>query len=165
MTTKDPSAGAGCDGADAGCDGADAGCDGADAGCDSASTDERSWLARTLLPEGKEPDPRFTLANERTFLAWIRTSLAFLAGGVALEAFRSPDVPEHLWSTAAVLVLIVGMLIGLGAAVRWLRVERAMRTGKALPVPAIVPFLAGVAVVACAVVLGFVIFGDFGMEL
>ncbi|MGV0383464.1 YidH family protein [Corynebacterium sp. 22_2729] len=151
MTTKDPSAGAGCDGADA--------------GCDSASTDERSWLARTLLPEGKEPDPRFTLANERTFLAWIRTSLAFLAGGVALEAFRSPDVPEHLWSTAAVLVLIVGMLIGLGAAVRWLRVERAMRTGKALPVPAIVPFLAGVAVVACAVVLGFVIFGDFGMEL
>lgn len=151
MTTKDPSAGAGCDGADA--------------GCDSASTDERSWLARTLLPEGKEPDPRFTLANERTFLAWIRTSLAFLAGGVALEAFRSPDVPEHLWSTAAVLVLIVGMLIGLGAAVRWLRVERAMRTGRALPVPAIVPFLAGVAVVACAVVLGFVIFGDFGMEL
>ena len=126
---------------------------------------ERSWLARTLLPEGKEPDPRFTLANERTFLAWIRTSLAFLAGGVALEAFRSPNVPEHLWSAAAVLVLIVGMLIGLGAAVRWLRVERAMRTGKALPVPAIVPFLAGVAVVACAVVLGFVIFGDVGMEL
>lgn len=158
MTTKDPSAGAGCDGAGAGRDGADAGCDG-------ASTDERSWLARTLLPEGEEPDPRFTLANERTFLAWIRTSLAFLAGGVALEAFRSPDVPEHLWSTAAVLVLIVGMLIGLGAAVRWLRVERAMRTGRALPVPAIVPFLAGVAVVACAVVLGFVIFGDFGMEL
>ena len=125
----------------------------------------RSWLARTLLPEGKEPDPRFTLANERTFLAWIRTSLAFLAGGVALEAFRSPDVPEHLWSGAAVLVLVIGMLIGLGAAVRWLRVERAMRTGKALPVPAIVPFIAGVAVVACAVVLGFVLFGDFGMEL
>lgn len=126
---------------------------------------ERSWLARALLPEGTEPDPRFTLANERTFLAWIRTSLAFLAGGVALEAFRSPNVPERLWSAAAVLVLVVGMLIGLGAAVRWLRVERAMRTGKALPVPAIVPFLAGVAVVACAVVLGFVIFGDFGMEL
>lgn len=57
-------------------------------------SDERSWLARTLLPEGEEPDPRFTLANERTFLAWIRTSLAFLAGGVALEAFRSPSVPS-----------------------------------------------------------------------
>ncbi|WP_461636477.1 YidH family protein, partial [Glutamicibacter soli] len=45
---------------------------------------DRSKLARTLLPEGSEPDPRFTLANERTFLAWIRTSLAFLAGGIAL---------------------------------------------------------------------------------
>jgi putative membrane protein len=33
---------------------------------------------------GEEPDYRFTLANERTFLAWIRTSLALLAGGVAV---------------------------------------------------------------------------------
>ena len=155
MTTKDS------DGAGSSAGGAGAG----SSGSGSTGAGERSWLARTLLPEGEEPDPRFTLANERTFLAWIRTSLAFLAGGVALEAFRSPSVPEHLWSGAAVLVLLVGMLIGLGAAVRWLRVERAMRTGKALPVPAIVPFLAGVAVVACAVALGFVIFGDFGMEL
>lgn len=154
MTTKDSAVGAGGGVGDAG---------GVSGRVDGEA--DRSWLARTLLPEGKEPDPRFTLANERTFLAWIRTSLAFLAGGVALEAFRSPNVPEHLWSAAAVLVLVVGMLIGLGAAVRWLRVERAMRNGKALPVPAIVPFLAGVAVVACAVVLGFVIFGDFGMEL
>lgn len=159
MTTKDSAVGAGDAGGVSGVGGA-----GGVSGRVDGEAD-RSWLARTLLPEGKEPDPRFTLANERTFLAWIRTSLAFLAGGVALEAFRSPNVPEHLWSAAAVLVLVVGMLIGLGAAVRWLRVERAMRTGKALPVPAIVPFLAGVAVVACAVVLGFVIFGDFGMEL
>jgi uncharacterized membrane protein YidH (DUF202 family) len=28
---------------------------------------------------GREPDHRFTLANERTFLAWMRTSLALLA--------------------------------------------------------------------------------------
>lgn len=164
MTTKD-SDGAGSSVGSSGLGSTGAGDYGADERSCTGGADERSWLARTLLPEGEEPDPRFTLANERTFLAWIRTSLAFLAGGVALEAFRSPSVPEHLWSGAAVLVLLVGMLIGLGAAVRWLRVERAMRTGKALPVPAIVPFLAGVAVVACAVALGFVIFGDFGLEL
>jgi putative membrane protein len=35
--------------------------------------------------EGTEPDYRFTLANERTFLAWIRTALALLAGGVLLH--------------------------------------------------------------------------------
>lgn len=33
---------------------------------------------------GTEPDYRFTLANERTFLAWIRTALALIAGGVAV---------------------------------------------------------------------------------
>ncbi len=54
-----------------------------------AVTDHRSWLARRLLPEGSEPDPRFTLANERTFLAWVRTALALLAGGIAIEAFAA----------------------------------------------------------------------------
>ena len=44
------------------------------------------WIAR-LHAEGTEPDPRFTCANERTFLAWIRTALAVIAAGVALETF------------------------------------------------------------------------------
>jgi putative membrane protein len=35
--------------------------------------------------QGQEPDYRFSLANERTFLAWIRTALAILASGVALD--------------------------------------------------------------------------------
>ncbi len=52
----------------------------------------RSNLAARILLGGEEPDPRFTLANERTFLAWIRTSLALLAGGVAVEAFM--DLPQ-----------------------------------------------------------------------
>lgn len=29
--------------------------------------------------EGRDPDYRFSLANERTFLAWIRTALALLS--------------------------------------------------------------------------------------
>ena len=46
-------------------------------------------LLQRLFPDdprsvGEEPDYRFTLANERTFLAWIRTALALIAGGVAL---------------------------------------------------------------------------------
>jgi putative membrane protein len=32
---------------------------------------------------GEEPDPRFTFANERTFLAWSRTALALIAAGLA----------------------------------------------------------------------------------
>ena len=49
---------------------------------------ERGWFTRRVFPTGGEPDPRFTLANERTFLAWIRTALGLLAGGIALGTGR-----------------------------------------------------------------------------
>lgn len=120
----------------------------------SNGTHTRSWLARVALPHGDEPDPRFTLANERTFLAWTRTSLAFLAGGVALGAFELEGLPREVRVALAVFVIAVGLVISLGAAVRWLRVERAMREHRPLPVPAIVPVLSAAAVIACAVAAG-----------
>ncbi|MEU8271252.1 DUF202 domain-containing protein, partial [Sphaerisporangium sp. NPDC049002] len=55
--------------------------------------------------EGNEPDPRFTLANERTFLTWLSTSLALSAGGVAMAA-----VPEAVfipWVRTALAVVLV----------------------------------------------------------
>ncbi len=112
------------------------------------SEHERSRLERWLLPQGKEPDPRFTLANERTFLAWIRTSLAFLAGGTALEAFATDAFPTPLRTWLAVLIIGIGILIAGGAAIRWVRVERSMRSGRPLPIPGIVPLLALGAVLA-----------------
>lgn len=121
----------------------------------SSAADERSRLARAAFPDGEDPDPRFTLANERTFLAWTRTSLAFLAGGIALEAVPLSGVPVALRSWLGIFVIVVGMCISLGAAVRWVRVERAMRRGKSLPLPAIIPLLSAAAVLAC--VLGAVI--------
>ena len=39
-----------------------------------------SWLT-----QGKDPDYRFSLANERTFLAWIRTALAFMAAAIGID--------------------------------------------------------------------------------
>ena len=48
---------------------------------------------RRVYGVGTEPDARFSLANERTFLAWIRTALALIAAGVALEAFVLPIAP------------------------------------------------------------------------
>lgn len=120
---------------------------------DDQQTKKRSRLARALLPEGSEPDPRFTLANERTFLAWTRTSLAFLAGGIALEAFPLPNVSDTAQSAIAVLVIAVGLLISLGAALRWVKVERAMRTSQPLPVPAIIPLLSLAVVCASALII------------
>lgn len=80
-----------------------------------------------------EPDYRFTLANERTFLAWQRTSLGLLAAAVAVIQFV-PDL--GLPGARHVLGLVLTMLATATAAVglwRWRQVDRAMRAGTALP--------------------------------
>lgn len=117
----------------------------------------RGRVAERLLPGGEEPDPRFTLANERTFLAWIRTSLALLAGGIAIEAFTSGLFIEPVRKGLAVLLLLLGMMLSGGAAMRWLRVERSMRNKAPLPLPLFVPLLAGAGALAAAVVLVFIL--------
>lgn len=102
---------------------------------------DRGWFTRTVFPTGNEPDPRFTLANERTFLAWTRTALAFLAGGIALEAFALPGVDEGWRTAASVVLILVGAAISLGSAIRWVRIERSLRHDRPLPAPGIVPVL------------------------
>jgi putative membrane protein len=102
----------------------------------------RTGLSGRILGGGTEPDPRFTLANERTFLAWIRTSLALLAGGVAVEAFMADLFGPELRKTVAVLLLVPALLIGGGSFFRWLNVERSMRHKDPLPLPWIAPVLA-----------------------
>lgn len=112
----------------------------------------RNWENR-VLGGGEEPDPRFTLANERTFLAWTRTSLAFLAGGIALAAFPLAQISDEIRTLTAIFVVAIGLLISAGAAMRWLRVERAMRHKRPLPIPAIVPLLSFAAVCACVLTI------------
>jgi len=85
-----------------------------------------------VYDEGDEPDPRFTLANERTYLAWVRTSLAMVAGGVALRALTISG-PHYLRTILAVGLIVLGAVVGLGSFVRWARVERAMRRHEPLP--------------------------------
>lgn len=115
---------------------------------------ERSRLDGIVLGRGgNEPDPRFTLANERTYLAWVRTALAFLAGGIALEAFAVDAFPGALRTVLAVLVISTGMAISLGATFRWIRVERSLRRSRPLPVPLIVPLLSLVITLATGAIL------------
>ncbi|MBE0010758.1 MULTISPECIES: YidH family protein [unclassified Arthrobacter] len=114
----------------------------------------RGSLSQWLLRGGTDPDPRFTLANERTFLAWIRTSLALLAGGIAVEAFTVDLFDPLLRKAIAVLLLLLAMLIAAAASGRWLTVERAMRHGLPLPLPLLAPVLAlGATMVAVVVVV------------
>jgi putative membrane protein len=106
---------------------------------------------RRVYAAGNEPDPRFTFANERTFLAWIRTSLALIAAGVALEAFvggLSGTVRKPL---AGVLVAL-GVATSAAAFGRWMAAERALRQHRPLPAPLLAPLL-GYGVAICGVLL------------
>ncbi len=117
---------------------------------------DRRW-PRSVYGVGTEPDPRFTFANERTFLAWIRTGLGFLAAGVAVAAVARLDQRLSLEVRLASLLLVVcGLGCAAGAWVRWVGSERAMRLGRALPSSPLLPVLVGV-LVAVALIAAVVL--------
>jgi putative membrane protein len=87
-----------------------------------------------VYDEGDDPDVRFTMANERTFLAWIRTSLGFLAAGVAVDVVDL-DLSSGTQRVLAALLLGLGLLSAVTAWVRWARTERSMRRHQAIPPP------------------------------
>jgi putative membrane protein len=87
---------------------------------------------RRLFSSGEDPDARFSLANERTFLAWIRTALALLAGGVALEVLGLALHPG-LRLTASFLLIGAGILASLQAWHGWFVTERALRHQRPIP--------------------------------
>ncbi|MGP3971459.1 YidH family protein [Streptomyces sp. 6N223] len=104
--------------------------------------------------DGQEPDYRFSLANERTFLAWIRTGLALLAGAVAVAQFVAPLAHRFSGAALGALLALTGTLLCVGAYRRWQRVQRAMRHGGALPATRLPLLLSwGIAAVGTAVVL------------
>lgn len=93
----------------------------------------RLWLApQRLRAEGSTPDYRFSLANERTFLAWIRTALALVAGGIAVDQFLT-GMSWGARTAIALALLAGGGLCALRAVNHWVQCERAMRRGEDLP--------------------------------
>ena len=99
---------------------------------------------------GRTPDYRFSLANERTFLAWLRTALALIGGGLAVAQF----LPERrLRIVIAVSLLALGALVAIRAVDHWARSERAMRLGEALPPSRFPAILALVVTVGAAALL------------
>ena len=122
---------------------------------DLSSVKDRRF-PRGVYRHGAEPDARFSLANERTFLAWVRTALALLAGGVALEALGLSIHPGFRLA-ASLLLIVTGILTPLQAWIGWARSERALRQGTPLPSASLaLPVGITVIVVGVLVFLGVV---------
>jgi putative membrane protein len=102
--------------------------------------------------EGEEPDYRFSLANERTFLAWVRTALALLAGGVVLEQFSSQIGPHVVIVILAIALSVIAAVLSAIAFVRWRANEIAMRHGRRLPSTIAIPLLSAVVLAVAAVI-------------
>jgi len=94
---------------------------------------------------GSEPDYRFSLANERTFLAWIRTALALLAGGIAVVQIVPSFSTGWARHVLGIALIVLAILIAATSYARWERRERAIREGGPLP-PSLLPRLVGLGI-------------------
>ncbi len=109
--------------------------------------------------DDQEPDVRFSYANERTFLAWIRTSLGLVTAGLAITQLLPPfDFPGGRRLIGLPLIAL-GVVVALFSFRNWQENERAMRAGRGLP-KSMLPRVAAVVVSIVAVIgLVLVVFG------
>lgn len=92
---------------------------------------------------GKDPDYRFSLANERTFLAWIRTALGLLAGGVAVLALLTDVGHAGVRIALGASLLLLALAVPLLAYRRWSATEVALRHETSLPSPGLLRLVSG----------------------
>ncbi len=105
---------------------------------------------------GEHPDYRFTLANERTFLAWVRTSLALMAAGVAVVQFvPGLAVVRHV---LGFVLITLGGVVTTAAYAHWERNERAMRLGQRLPHSSVPRLVASSLALVAFIALGIVVY-------
>ncbi len=113
---------------------------------------KEQWFPGDPTVVGDDPDYRFTLANERTFLAWVRTALALSAGGLAaltiLDDVRGEEV-------LGIGLLVLSFFTAATSYRRWALNERAMRLSEPLP-PSRLPLLMAIGVAIVALVAAVV---------
>ncbi|HEV3287356.1 MAG TPA: DUF202 domain-containing protein [Streptosporangiaceae bacterium] len=107
--------------------------------------------------DGTEPDPRYTFANERTFLAWSRTALALVVAGLGVVQLL-PPFPGVPWGrhVLGVPLIVFGAVVAVTAYREWTTSQRAMRHEQPLP-RSIMPIVMTVIIAAMAVVAAVVV--------
>jgi putative membrane protein len=91
---------------------------------------------------GREPDYRFSLANERTMLAWVRTALALDAAGLGVVRFAPQLGGPGGREAVGVVLLLLGALTAWSGYRRFVTAGRAIRAGAPLPASSAPRFLA-----------------------
>ena len=108
-----------------------------------------------------EPDYRYSLANERTALAWVRTSLALLAGGIGITSLaRVAGLPRGVDILSA-LICLLGASVGVSALRTFQSRDRAMRAGQPLPPARMLSVLVGSIVVMAMLTAAYLVGSAF----
>jgi putative membrane protein len=102
-------------------------------------------------PQDHEPDVRFTYANERTFLAWNRTSLALIATGVAATQLLPKLQVEWGRRLLGLPLIALGAVVAAESLRQWRANQRAMRRGEPLP-RSWMPLILTIGIVAVGVI-------------
>ena len=113
--------------------------------------------AQGSADDGTEPDPRFTFANERTFLAWSRTALALVVAGLGVVQLL-PPFPGVPWGrhVLGVPLIVFGAVVAVVAYGEWVKNQRALRRGQPLP-RSVMPRLLTVVITAIGAIAAVVV--------
>jgi putative membrane protein len=106
----------------------------------------------------RDLEPQFQLANERTYLAWLRTALALVASGVAAARLLAGQTLHWAWETVGILLILAGVVTAARARGRWRAMDAAIRKGEPLPAPGIALMIAGV-IVLCGLITTAILLG------
>ena len=88
------------------------------------------WVYR----QGQDVPYQSSLSNERTFLAWVHTSLALLATGVGLDVVDL-EIPDGAKTAISVALVVMALTTAVFSWVRWAITQRAMRVNQTIPSP------------------------------
>lgn len=111
------------------------------------------------LQAGQSPDPRFSLANERTFLAWNRTALTLIGGGLAAAQLLRFGL-SGLREVVSLPLIALGSIFAVVGLTRWRANESALRMRAPLAGSGLAPALVGLSVGAVAAITTIVLVLD-----
>jgi putative membrane protein len=115
------------------------------------------------VEEPQEPDHRFTLANERTLLAWVRTALALDVSGLGVLRFAPQVGPAGGRESIGIALILLGAVSAAVGYGRWAAMDRTLRSGSPLPPPAVLKLLAyslaALSLATVALIVGWALIG------